>query len=161
MSDNENPFRAPEATATPSTDAVLTPRMIQLLREAAPWTRFLGIVGFITTGFIVLGAMVFLISGQALFSATAIPGASAFPAGIALLYLGLGAVSFFISRFTYRIGARIRTHTETNDPSTLEDAFGNLRSLVKTTGILTIVYLALIPVLLIVSVVIGLNAAGF
>jgi hypothetical protein len=123
--------------------------MIRYLREASPWLRFLGILGFIGSGLMILGGFVFaaliiLLSDLADEFGGIIGGSF-----IGVLYTVIGLLSFFPAKFCYAFGSKIRLYTQSNSEKDLEDAFKNNRSLWKFCGILAIVYLAIIPLALI------------
>lgn len=158
MSDIANPWQSPENVSTPEktldAQVLMTGVMLRYLREASPWLRFIGILGFIGCGFMVAGGLVAAIVMFAVASLADEFGG--FPVGlIGLLYVALGAVAFFPARFTYYFGAKIRNYQLSNSEQDLEQAFKNNKSLWKFTGILCIVYLAFVPL----AVIGGIAAA--
>ena len=161
MSDFSNPYQSPanpsvpEQPLTPS--AVLTGAMLQYLKEASPWLRFIGILGFIGCGFTALGGIISMFSSFLFASASAIGGASMGVIGIT--YLGIAVLSFFPSYFTFNFGLKIRNYLFSNSEEDLEQAFKNNKSLWKFSGILCIIFLALIPVMIIVAIVGGVAMA--
>jgi hypothetical protein len=72
----------------------------------------------------------------------------------AFYFIGAGVVMFFPALFTFRFGVKIRSYVSTGLEAELELAFRNNMSLWKFNGILTIIGIAAIPVLTIVSVAI-------
>ena len=169
MSDFTNPYQSPEADTKIVRPLVpqgsLTEPMMKYLNEASPWLRFMGIIGFIVSGLLVLGGVISLIIMP--FSASlfeAVPDAfflSAFfgsyapiMAVNALYLIGVGALVFFPALFTYRFGLSIRGYFQTNSEQDLEQAFKNNKSLWKFNGIMTIIGLAAVPVIIIITVII-------
>jgi len=171
MSDFENPYQSPEAPVVPEvskSSSGLSETMLRYLKEASPWLRFVGIIGFISCGFIALMGLIIVIIfavGSSMFS-EAFEEFGAYGGLVGLLFfvvfLGLAALCFFPSLFTYRFGKKIRDHQYTNSIEDLELAFRNNKSLWKFTGILVIVSLASNPIAMIIAgVVAGVAATSF
>jgi hypothetical protein len=162
MSDFTNPYQSPENPSVPekllSPQAALTEPMLRYLKEAAPWLRFMGVLGYIGCGFmffggIILSIIMFAVSGF-------IDGFDGASMGImGLVYVPMGILYFFPARFTYKFGTKIRHYLFTNSEEDLELAFKNNRALWKFNGILYIVLLAFIPLFIVLAVVGGVAAA--
>ncbi|MDR1279046.1 MAG: hypothetical protein LBK02_09860, partial [Treponema sp.] len=69
------------------------------------------------------------------------------------------ALCFFPALFTYNFGNKIRAYQQSRAEEELENAFKNNKSLWKFLGILTIISLAFIPVMIIISIVVGIAAS--
>jgi hypothetical protein len=168
MSDATNPFQSPQADSQVVRPLVsqgtLSEIMVKYLSDASPWLRFIGIMGFIGSGLMVLLGIIFFASmpfaGNMLDQSlddvlgTVFGLLAPMMAVYAVLFIGSGVVAFFPSLFTYRFGALIRNYTITNSEADLELAFRNNMSLWKFKGILVIISLAAAPILTIISVVI-------
>lgn len=119
----------------------LSAPVLQSLREAAGWARFLAILGFIGMGMMVL---VGVISGIAfLFAGT--EGALADemmpfnPILFSLLYLVIGAIYYLPIKYLYNFSARAREISATQSQEVLlRGAMDALRSHYKFIGIYTI-----------------------
>jgi hypothetical protein len=159
MSDLENPYQSPETPIIPETSqdsgVSLSVTMLQYLFEASPWLRFVGILGYIGSGLSCFGGIIFTIvvllnseftSGLDMFSSWVLP----------LVYIPVGLLLFFPSHFTYRFGQKLRTYHYSHLHEDLETAFKYNKSLWKFNGILYIVYLASIPVLIVILLVVGI-----
>jgi magnesium-transporting ATPase (P-type) len=163
MSDTVNPWQSPAAVVQAEENAaqgVLTATMIRFLKEASPWLRFIGILGYIGAGFCIAAGIIMAI-------ALMITGASQSAFGdfagfastfMGLIYLVAGVVAFFPARFTHRFGVKIRNYLLSGAEKDLEEAFKNNRSLWKFAGIMAIVYLALVPVGIIVAIVAAVSS---
>jgi hypothetical protein len=155
MSDVENPWQSPENPSAPenpqSHQAVLTAVMMGYLKAASPWLRFLGILGFIGSGLMILGGII--TASFSSFILNFLEEMATLPSGFTLIYVALGVINFFPARFTYLFGAKIRDYALSNSEKDLESALKNNRSLWKFNGILSIVYLALIPLGIICSII--------
>jgi len=162
MSDFENPYKSPETTIVPETPqgegAALTETILGYLKEASPWLRFMGILGFIGCGITCLVGIISAIFSSTFFGSR--EELESFPIGVlSLFYVAAGAVYFFPARFTYNFGAKIRDYQISSSNEDLELAFKNNKSLWKFNGILSIVCLALIPFIIIISIIFGVVAA--
>jgi hypothetical protein len=137
--------------------------MLMYLKQASPWLRFIGILGFIMCGFMVMGALPFFVRAPFVNTwgeLSEIPGFEAVASnmgvvgvGFGIYLLGLAVLSFFPCYFIYNFGAKIRTYLRTGAEQDLEGALKNNKSLWKVSGILTIVILAFIPVVFIITMV--------
>ena len=174
MSDVVNPYQSPETIVAPVkplvAQGVLTETMLMYLKGASPWLRFIGIMGFIVAGFTAIGSVSMLalipIMGQIW---QGIPGFEMFGSffntaisGTMIIFsIGGALVMFFPSLFTYRCGEKIRSYMKTGTEKELELALKNNKSIWKFYGIVCIVYLAFIPVVIIMTVIVGVATALF
>ncbi|MCL2809194.1 MAG: DUF5362 family protein [Treponema sp.] len=166
MSDFNGQYNSPETQIVPEklqNAGNLTDTMLRYLKEASPWLRFMGVVGFIFCGFIALGAFFSLI-GTVATSAFASEFGDIPIQLLTFLYtvilLGSGVILFFMSLFTFNFGNGIRKYQFSNSDEDLETAFKNNKSLWKFYGIMTIIYLALFPVMVIVMIAVGVAMAS-
>jgi hypothetical protein len=174
MSDNANPYQSPQNPVNPAADSSnrLTETMIVYLKGAAPWLRFIGIVGFIGCGFLILLGLIFLFAFSAAgFLWNTIPGleegledysaALGAASGIimAIYFFIIAAIYFFPALFEYNFGTKIRNYLRSNSGQDLELAFKNNKSLWKFNGILLIITLAIVPVIMVVGIIVGIAAA--
>jgi hypothetical protein len=163
MSDLDNPYQSPESPIVPETSQSsgisLSETMLRYLNEASPWLRFVGVLGFVGCGIAVLSGIIFAIMGTVALSALG-SDLDDFPAWIfAVIYIPIGVLLFFPSYFIYNFGKRIRNFQFSNSTEDLELAFKNNKSLWKFNGIMYIIYLASIPVFIIIAIVGGVVAA--
>lgn len=169
MSDSQNPYESPAAVnSTAGTDVtegasagVITETMARWLGEASPWMRFLGVMGYIGAGFIILAGIIIMVSGTAVAAMGGVGGAfgAGMGFGLGLLYLAIGALYFFPSRFMWNAGSRIKSWKQSQSSLDLEKALENNKSLWKFAGIVTIVSLAVMPVVMIIAVAVGVSSA--
>jgi len=166
MSIEENPYQSPEAMAAPAKlpgQGSITQLMLVYLKGASPWLKFVGILGFISAGLMALMGVVYIalpamMAGLFLDFMGAGAGA-ALGAAVGGFYLAMGVLIIFPSLFTYRFGERITRYLRSSSEQDLEEAFKNNKSMWKFYGILCIVYLALIPVGLVVAIIVAVVAA--
>ncbi|MDP9080593.1 MAG: DUF5362 domain-containing protein [Bacteroidota bacterium] len=134
------------------------------LREAGKWASFLGIVGFIFCGFIVIAA---LFIGSILSMATKFspdPTAAGMMAGMSgfltVFYLLIGIVYFFFSLYLYQFGSQVKKGIMFSDNNHVTGALGKLKSFFKLWGILTIIILCLYALIIIGAIIFGAAAAS-
>lgn len=170
MSDSDNLYQSPQTDVNAVNPLAptgrLTEAMILYLKGASPWLRFLGIFSFITTGAMVLGGVLITVAGflGSGFLAEMLTSEDMGIAGGVITVMGIfviiiGVICFFPARFTYNFGKKIKNFLQNNSPEELELAFKNNKSLWKFIGIVTIIYLAFVPVMTIVSIIVALSAA--
>jgi hypothetical protein len=161
MSD-DNPYQSPQAeikSEKTGSQGSLTEGMIAHLSAAAPWIRFIGVLGYVGCGFTILLGLGCIIAGP---SAGIFFGRYYSTMGLVslgIIYIALGVLVFFPSMFAYNFGIRIRNYLRSSSEYELEQAFKNNRSLWKFMGILAIIELALLPVLIIAGLIIGFTLA--
>jgi hypothetical protein len=161
MSDFENPYQSPETPIIPEvsqdTGVSFSVTMLQYLNEASPWLRFVGILGYIGSGMTAIGGIIIAITMTAVGDIAGDLGA--FPAWIfSFVYIPLGVLLFFPAHFTYNFGKKIRDFKFSNSTDDLELAFKNNKSFWKFSGIICIIYLAIIPLFLIIAIIGGVYA---
>jgi len=162
MSDYVNPYNSPESPIVPEkaqNAGNLTETMLTYLREASPWMRFIGILGFIYCGFMVIGGLISMAGVAA--ASSILNEFFTFPVFLVIpFYLLMAVIVFFPSLFTYNFGTKIRKYQFSNSDDDLEQAFKNNKSLWKFYGILCIISLAIFPVIIILAIVIGVAAVS-
>mgnify|MGYP001551471271 CR=1 FL=1 len=134
------------------------------LREAGKWASFLGIIGFIFTGFIAIAA---LFAGTMIANVSRLSPetpATAIMAGMGgfatVIYLLVGLLYFFFSLFLYQFGSRIKKGITYADQFHVTTAFSKLKSFFKLWGILTIVILCLYALIIACAIIFGLSASS-
>jgi len=171
MSDAINPYQSPEAAVVPEKPLViqgtLTETMLAYLKGATPWLRLVGILGFISSGFVALMGFSILPFISVAIRAWAevsdfesFNGASGavFNVVMVVLFVGAGVLLFFPSLYIFRFGEKIRNYLKTGTDRDLELAFLNNKSFWKFVGIFSIIQLAFIPLLIIGGVITALVA---
>jgi len=124
------------------------------LRITAKWATFLSIVGFVFSGFAVLGALgMFTLGsfGSVEFGPLGSIGGMIF----GFIYLIGAALCFFPAYYLFQFSSRIRRAFEQNDSIVLNDGLGSLKSYFKYLGIFVIILIALYLLL-----IVGVIAAG-
>jgi len=174
MSDALNPYQSPETLAVPQplvAEGTLTETTLIYLRQASPWLRFIGILGFISAGLTALSGVVFFAIAPLMQELWGdIPGFKAvfsdvwgavFSGSLAIFCVSAGVLMFFPSLFIYRFGERIRSYLRTGTDQELEQAFKNNKSFWKFVGILCIIQLAFLPLAIIGSIIAAVASAFF
>ena len=174
MSEAVNPYQSPETQVIPEKPLLaqgsLTETMLIYLKGASPWLRFIGILGFINSGLVVLwGISMLAIVPLVWRSWDQIPGfeafggimGTAFGAVMVAVCILLALFVFLPALFLYRFGDKIRNYLRTGADQELEKAFKNNKSFWKFVGIICIVQLAFLPLMIIGGIVAGLASAFF
>ncbi|MDR1390156.1 MAG: hypothetical protein LBJ31_09310 [Treponema sp.] len=157
MSDSQNPYASPqsEASAVAGSGRVLTEKMVSYLKAAAPWARFIGIVGFVFCGILGLLAIVISVAGVQVPGLLGVVGSA-----VSFFYLlGVAAIMFFPSLFAFRFGRRVQNFLRTDDSTELEEALRNDKSRYKFYGILYIIMLGFTALGLILGIIGGIITA--
>lgn len=143
----------PQVPAEPQGIVLLQDAQLYLV-TAGKWARFLGILGFIGTGLVLLCALFFgtIISAMSAFSRV---GATTMaPIGLMSFYYVLIAIFyFFISLYLYQFGTRVKNGVAFGNSAEVTNGLGKLKSMLKLLGIVTIV-LMILSVFVIIGVAI-------
>ena len=173
MSDMSNPYQSPAADVS-AVRPMLAPggiseKALFYLKAASPWMRFLGIIGFIGSGFLVLFGLLIVTLPAIFLRMMDIPiteadvsyqGAIGIMGTLGgLIYVLSAVLLFFPARWLYRTGAKFRAYARTGSDLDLEEAFRSTRSFWKFLGILTIVWLAFLPVVIVITTVAAIGNA--
>lgn len=138
-------------------DAGLSSQDMAYLLTAGKWARFMGIVSFVLTGFIILAAIALMTMGSALGSVMgdSMLG-SGFGLGLGVFYLLLAAPFFFMALYMYRFGARVKEGQYSGGMASMTDAFKNLKNYFQLMGIMTAIMIGIY----ILALVVGIGAAA-
>lgn len=121
----------------------------QDLLETAKWGKFLGIVGFVGVGILVVLSLGVMVAGSSLSQFTN------FPVPLSLygvIYLVFAALYFFPVYYLYGFAKASKRGIESENESLLEKGIADLRRLFKFMGIFTIVILSLYALILVIVV---------
>ena len=155
---SDNPYESPQTeagTVNPLSGRILTETMLYYLKGASPWLRFVGIVGFIGIGIMMLSLLLLVfVFGQALENfPESSPYSVFFASGLSLIYLPVLALYFFPILFLFRFGKKIQSYLYTGDTGDLEAAFKNNKSLWTFIGILMIIVLGFFAMALVIGII--------
>lgn len=141
---------------------VITEDIRSYIYETAKWTKFLSIIGFIGSGFLVLvsfsvGA---IISATTVFMGPNNPYA-AIGSGVLTVSMLLSALLYFYPSFLlFKYSNAARKAVLYEDQHSLAIAAIKMKSFFKFWGILTIIVLAIYIILFLIMVVSGIGAAA-
>jgi hypothetical protein len=107
---------------------------INHLSGSAPWMKFIAILGFIGSGFMIIGAL--MVIGQ---GAGTMPNAAL----IGVIYLVGGGAYGYVSVLLWQWANYISSFVLTRDPRRLEAAFAKQKTWWMVVGVLTIVGIVL------------------
>ena len=116
--------------------------------QSAKWSKFLGIIGYVGTGLVVLAAIGMIFLGS---SISGIPGLPFSPSILGVFYIGVAVLSFFYSKYLHAFGTKMLAAAENNSKEMLELAASNLKSWFKLMGIVTIIILSIYGLLFILG----------
>ena len=163
MSDNENPFKAPETVAavTAAAGDLPLPENVRIpLLKSAPWQRFLGITAFVMAGFIALFGLMLMIGVPFLASTF---GAAGLGAGMSIfmgiIYMAMGLLYFFPGLFLVRSSRALRDYQEKDAAENLAASFVNQSKFWKFYGVLAIIGLAGLAVSIVVMIIVAIASA--
>lgn len=129
---------------------VVSDEAIMYLQTTQKWTRFLAVLGFIGTGFMVVFGLMFSLLFNTIGSFQEGLGTMPFGSSFGLLYVAIAALYFFPSLYLYKFSNFSRAAILTNNSDDLTNAFKYLKIFNKFIGIITIAFLALYPILLVI-----------
>jgi len=120
---------------------VVTEEMRSYIYEISKWARFLSIIGFILSAFLIIGSFGI---GAALTANPSMvaqlgPLAGAGAIGVTIVYLVLALMYFYPSLLLFRFSNKGKQGVLYGDQESLDAAMMNMKSLFKFWGIFTIV----------------------
>ena len=151
-------------TPVPQPGLLLTAEAQSYLREAGKWANFLGILGFVFCGLILIAAFsmagIFAKIAEISPSPMATTLAGIGGGAITVVYILIDLIYFFFSLYLYQFGSKIKKGIVFSDVAQVTRALGKLKSFFKLWGILTIVVLCLYALMIIVFIAIGIGTAS-
>jgi hypothetical protein len=163
-----NPYESPQAEISPvdalSNQGVLTEAMLLHLKKTAPWMTFIGVVGFIFCGLMLVSMALMSVGFNAVILGS-IPGAEALGQAFTATMIALQVISlpmmFFPSFFLFTTGKKIRGYVHSGNDADLETAFKFNKFFWTFSGVLTIVYGSIMALILLFTVIGALTALAF
>ncbi|WP_449397719.1 hypothetical protein [Chryseobacterium wanjuense] len=126
------------------------------LTEAARWTTFLAILGYIGIGFMIIAALFMMTIGTSISSYN-----NMMPMGggvlFSLIYLAFAALYFIPINYLYRFSSNMKSALRSNNQTELTKAFGYLKSHYKFIGILTIIVFGLYILIIFGAMIAGIS----
>jgi hypothetical protein len=151
----------PELQEDAEVDALwITEDIRSYIYDAAKWTRFLSIVGFVLTAMFVMSA--FSVGAMLSALSTTMPGNPMLKLGSGVwtvVYLLFALLQFYPSFLLYKFSSSATKAVLFADQPSLGEAIGKLKSFFKFWGILTIVIIALYVLMIVMFVSSGGQAA--
>lgn len=137
----------------------LTPLAESFLLTATRWSKFLAILGFVYSGFIVI--LSFSIGSIMSIAAATNPMAMAgFPAIlVSVIYLIIAVVSFFAAFFMYNFSVKTQRGIKLREEYSIESGMKAMKNYYMLMGILAIVGLSLFVLGLFVAIIAGVATA--
>jgi hypothetical protein len=133
------------------------------LVQAGKWATFLGIVGFVFTGLIMLGVISMsssITSIQRNPMTTMVPFLGVLFVVMGVVYVVMAVVTFFFSLYLYKFGTTVKEGVLYNDSVKTNAAFGKLKSFFKLWGVTTIIVLILYALMFLFIIFGGLTMAS-
>jgi hypothetical protein len=141
-----------EPTAEPQ--IILSEEAQYYLQKTGQWAYFLGIVGFVFAGILVLVSL-FIGSIFSMISRFQPGAAAAYPAIGSFVYILIAVFYFFFSFYMYQFGSRIKNGILHSNSEEVTIAFSKLKSFFKFWGISTAVIISLYALIFIVVIIGG------
>jgi Family of unknown function (DUF5362) len=152
-----------DSPGTAQAGVAVTAATIEYLRRAKPWVRFLAVMAFIGSAFLVVAGIGLALLGGALPMLSGSRGSAlggAFTGGaLGAVYLLLALLYIFPGLYLWRYADAIGSLVTNPQSLTLEDAMKHQTAFFRFIGILTAVMLALYAVMLCFFVLFGAMSA--
>lgn len=165
--DPYNPYQAPSAgnyghapQAMPGSESI-TPTMIEHLRGAKPWIRFLSILSFLGAAMMIMASLFMLLAGAAAMSASRSaggPGAEFAPL-LGLFYLPFAAIYLVPGIYMHRLANAIDEVALNPSARGLEETLDRNRAFWKVSGIMALVVIGLSMLAFFGAMIAGVVAA--
>ncbi len=141
----------------------LSPQTIDYIESGSKWAKFLAILGFIGSGFIVL-LMIGVMFATGLSSNSPFGDSAMFPMGIIVIFYGLiGGFNFLFALYLYRFADKLSGAVNNQSNELFEEGFMHYKRLFKMLGIMTIVLIGVNLLMIPMSFMLmdGFSPAGF
>ncbi len=116
------------------------------LLETTRWTKFLAIMGFIATAFIILMALFMLMFGAVLPSYSGVGAV-----GSALYFLVMAALYFYPAWALIRFSSLMKRGINTNNQEMINDGLRHQKNMYRYLGILTIILLVFVLLMFVIA----------
>lgn len=138
----DNPYASPTQDLQPVySQGGLSPGVLRALAGTKPWVRFCSVIGFITTGLLILAAVAILVAGG-------FGGMEGYVMGISFVYGLMGVLYLFPSVKLWQYGSNIYRLMGSQSMADLEAALEAQRSFWRFVGIMVLILIALYVVLI-------------
>jgi len=114
----------------------LTLQAESFLRNTAKWGKFIAIVGFVFTGFMVLAGLFSGLIMGGIFNQNTVAGS--FSSGFLTTFSFISVLYFIPLFYLYKFSIRMKGALDTRDDEMAAQSLGSLKSLFTFLGILTI-----------------------
>ncbi len=142
-----------ETQIPPQAPLVVDDQLKSYIRNTVKWAKFLAVVGFVITAFIVIMAFSM---GSLMTTLSQIESIPRFGGTVAItiFYLIIALLYFIPCLFLYRFAKRTREAVDGDSQEQLLSGFDHLNRFFKFVGILTLIYL-IIMALVVIAVIAG------
>jgi hypothetical protein len=133
----------------------LDQQSLNYLNEAARWARFLSIVGFISSGLMVIIGVFFASALSTIMSGMSTESSFATMSGgfLSFIYLFFALIIFFPSLYLFNFSSKMRRAFQNNDQHVLSDSLKSLKSFFKFYGIFTVIILSFYALAIIAGII--------
>jgi hypothetical protein len=129
------------AQRAPDDAPVVTPAMLESLKQTKPWVRFIAIMVFIADGLLFLAGLV-LILGAGVFSSLSGSALGGAPLGmVGLLYAVIAGLFWFPALYLFRYASGIKKACSSDPVGGMEDALKNQKFFWRLSGVLLLLFL--------------------
>ena len=151
----------PEQAPHQEHSMVLTQEAQYYLQQAGKWAKFLGIMGFIGCGFLLLAAVFAgsLIGLMTKFSPTPNPALAIMGPTLGIVYFLMAVLFFFVNYNLFLFGSRVQQGVAYINNEMVTGALGKLKSFFKIKGIILIVVLSIYLLIIVCVIIAGVGAA--
>ena len=145
----------------PPDNLLVNPEIKNYLAEAARWARFIGIVGYVFTGLLVVGAffvgafMNFIAKNAPADASNAPFNSGVFSVVMGIYFLLIALIYYFPSRYLHQFGVNTLKALHQHEQISFTQAFSRLKSFFKFFGVFTLIVLVLYGVGLLFLLVFG------
>jgi hypothetical protein len=130
---------------TTITIETLSGSSLNYLKSAAPWMKFISILGFVMCGILIIAAIAMLLGGNALSKM----GGEGLGISMFFVYIAIALLLFFPNLYLFNYAKAIQNYVISNNYSQIVEAFRMQLKYWKYLGVLMIIYLSLTVVALI------------
>ena len=142
---SDNPYQSPQVMGVPSgggADPSLD-RAVSMLRQTKPWVRFISVMMFIGSAFMVLGGLFMMAIGAGGGAGGAGWPGAAFGVGLGVAYIVFALLYIVPAVFLWKYADRIAVFMRERSTGALASALESQKSFWKFVGILMLIMLVI------------------
>jgi len=159
---SDNPYQPPQTMTDLSDAGGADPKLdrtVIMLRQTKPWVRFISVMSFVGSAFMVLAGLLMIVAKPLGFGAAVARFDGGFGAVVGVVYIIMALFYIIPAVFLWRYADRIALFVREGSTGALASALEAQKSFWKFAGIVMLVVIAIYALIFVVAIVGGIVAS--